>query len=68
MSQTPDRKAPVLERDEGKPRGYVYPRPSIDRGQSAPERTTPPPPFSRENVEKLKQFIRDLPAGKTSGG
>lgn len=49
----------MLERDEGKPRGYVYPRPSIDRGQSTPERATPPEPLSRENAERLKSYIRD---------
>jgi hypothetical protein len=40
------------------PPGYVYPPPSIDRGQSSPESHTILIPLSPESVERLREALR----------
>ena len=39
-------------------RGYEYPDPSIEMGQTPANHQTPEP-LSRANVEKLREYLRD---------
>ncbi|NUO62126.1 MAG: hypothetical protein HOQ30_09325 [Gemmatimonadaceae bacterium] len=43
-----------------KPRGYIYPQPSIEGGQTRSEPTTAPKPLSRENANKVRNVVRQL--------
>lgn len=47
--------------EDKKPRGYEYPRPSVESGQSQPWDRAEPRPLSREDAEQIRRALRDLP-------
>lgn len=52
----------MLHKAIEKPQGYEYPDPSIEGGQTLPLKDRTPKPLSRENVEKLRESVRDKTA------
>ena len=48
----------MQDREESKPTGYNYPKPSIEGGKITSSTKPPPEPLSRESVEKLREAAR----------
>jgi hypothetical protein len=41
-------------------RGYDYPKPTTDQGQTGPNQPPMSPPLSRENVQRIRDRVEEI--------
>ena len=58
----------MLNKSIPRPRGYDYPSPTIESGQTQAATHVTPKPLSPENVQKLRDSVRNQPIVKPKGG